>query len=94
MLHKTLANVSCNLKSINILFFLDRPLHELYTLWYKDSILIDTAGVEYTLSDAWNRTLSLVNANLTHTGKYSCQAGLLTGGYPTVEASADVTVLG
>lgn len=69
-----------------------RPLHELETLWFKDGILIDLAGVTYDLNDPWNRTLGLIAANLTHTGQYTCQARLKTGGFATVEASATVTV--
>ncbi|XP_013182226.1 PREDICTED: protein sidekick isoform X2 [Papilio xuthus] len=69
-----------------------RPLHELETLWFKDGILIDIAGITYDLNDQWNRTLSLISANLTHTGQYTCQARLKSGGFATVTASATVTV--
>jgi hypothetical protein len=71
-----------------------RPLHELEMLWLKDDILIENSGISYTFKDAWNRTLSLVSANLTHTGQYTCQVRLRSGGFPTVTASATVTVLG
>ncbi|KAL1140779.1 hypothetical protein AAG570_000709, partial [Ranatra chinensis] len=70
-----------------------RPLHELETLWFKDGILIDSTGIGHTFNDPWNRTLSLVNANLTHTGQYTCSAHLRTGGFQTVTASANVVVL-
>lgn len=60
----------------------------------KDGIPIENTGIVYNLNDPWNRTLSLVNANLTHTGRYTCQARLRSGGFPTVEAEAKVTVLG
>ncbi|CAB3242123.1 unnamed protein product [Arctia plantaginis] len=70
-----------------------RPLHELETLWFKDGIMIDLAGITFDLNDQWNRTLSLISANLTHTGQYTCQTRLKTGGYATVTASAYVTVL-
>lgn len=69
-----------------------RPLHDLETLWFKDGILIDFAGITYDLNDPWNRTLGLISANLTHTGQYTCQARLKSGGFATVEASATVTV--
>ncbi|BES97569.1 Immunoglobulin V-set domain [Nesidiocoris tenuis] len=69
-----------------------RPLHELETLWYKDGILIENVGVAYTFNDPWNRTLSLVSANLTHTGQYTCQASLRSAGYPAVKATANVAV--
>lgn len=68
------------------------PLHELETLWFKDGIIIETAGVTYDFNDPWNRTLSLISANLTHTGQYTCHARLKTGGYPTVTATASVFV--
>ncbi|KAK6637522.1 hypothetical protein RUM44_007944 [Polyplax serrata] len=70
-----------------------RPLHELETLWLKDNILIENSDISHQLTDPWNRTLSLLSVNLTHTGKYTCQVRLRTGGYPTVSASANVIVL-
>lgn len=70
-----------------------RPLHELEMLWLKDDILIENSGISYTFNDAWNRTLSLVSASLTHTGQYTCQVRLRSVGFPTVTASATVTVL-
>lgn len=69
-----------------------RPLHELETLWLKDGIPIETAGVAYTLSDPWNRTLALLTANQTHTGEYGCHVRLRSGGFPTVTATATVRV--
>ncbi|XP_044732733.1 protein sidekick isoform X2 [Chrysoperla carnea] len=69
-----------------------RRLHELETLWLKDGILIDNSGVNYNFNDIWNRTLGIVSANLTHTGIYTCQVRLKTGGFPTVTASAKITV--
>jgi protein sidekick len=63
-------------------------------LWLKDDILIENSGISYNFKDAWNRTLSLVSANLTHTGQYTCQVRLRSGGFPTVAESATVTVLG
>jgi hypothetical protein len=71
-----------------------RPLHELEMLWLKDGILVENSGISYDFKDPWNRTLSLVGANLTHTGQYTCQVRLRSGGFPTVSASATVTVLG
>lgn len=69
-----------------------KPLHELETLWYKDGILIDNTGISYTFNDPWNRSLTLISANLTHNGSYECQLSLRSGGYPTVKASANVVV--
>lgn len=71
-----------------------RPLHELETLWFKDGIPVENTAIAYNFNDPWNRTLSLLSANLTHTGKYTCQVGLRSGGYPTVSADANVVVLG
>ncbi|XP_054086564.1 protein sidekick isoform X3 [Zeugodacus cucurbitae] len=70
-----------------------RPLHELETLWLKDGIPIENAGVPHTLNDPWNRSLSLLSANLTHSGEYTCQVRLRSGGYDTVTVSAKVEVL-
>lgn len=69
-----------------------RPLHELETLWLKDGILIENAGIAHTLDDPWNRTLALLSANLTHTGEYTCQVRLRSGGFPMVESTAHITV--
>ncbi|XP_069695045.1 protein sidekick isoform X3 [Periplaneta americana] len=70
-----------------------RPLHELEMLWLKDGILVENSGIAYDFKDPWNRTLSLVGANLTHTGQYTCQVRLRSGGFPTVTESATITVL-
>ncbi|XP_037919149.1 protein sidekick isoform X4 [Hermetia illucens] len=69
-----------------------RSLYEVETLWLKDGIFIENAGIDYTLNDQWNRTLALLSANLTHSGEYTCQVRLRSGGYPTVTASAIVVV--
>lgn len=45
-----------------------RPLHELETLWLKDGLAVETAGVRHTLNDPWNRTLALLQANSSHSG--------------------------
>lgn len=70
-----------------------RPLHELETLWYKDGILIENAGITYSVNDNWNRSLTLVSLNTTHSGRYECNVNLRSGGFPTVKASAQVMVL-
>lgn len=69
-----------------------RPLHELETLWMKDGIPIENTGVAYTINDPWNRTLALLSANFTHSGQYSCQVRLRSGGFPNVVSTALVTV--
>jgi protein sidekick len=69
-----------------------RPLHEIETLWLKDGIIIDNTGIQYTLNDPWNRTLALLGLNLTHTGQYTCQAKLRSGGYETVTSTATIRV--
>lgn len=70
-----------------------RPLHELETLWFKDDIPIENTGILYTLKDPWNRTLALLSVNHTHSGQYTCQVRLRTGGFPTVESKANVLIL-
>ncbi|XP_062701371.1 protein sidekick isoform X4 [Aedes albopictus] len=69
-----------------------RPLHELETIWLKDGIPIENSGISYAHTDPWNRTLALLYVNLTHTGQYTCQVQMRTGGYPTVHSVATVTV--
>ncbi|XP_050437025.1 protein sidekick isoform X2 [Adelges cooleyi] len=71
-----------------------RPIHELETLWFKDGIPIEnTNGIVFAYNDPWNRTLSLINANLMHTGRYTCQVRFRSGGYAPISAEADVFVL-
>ncbi|XP_026669718.1 protein sidekick isoform X6 [Ceratina calcarata] len=69
-----------------------RSLHELRTLWTKDGIPIENSRISYSFNDSWNRTLALISANITYTGVYSCHVDLITGGYPTVNASAKIVV--
>ncbi|KZC09696.1 Protein sidekick [Dufourea novaeangliae] len=69
-----------------------RSLHELRTLWTKDGIPIENSRITYSFHDTWNRTLALMSANITYTGVYSCHVDLRSGGYPTVNASANVVV--
>uniref|UniRef100_A0A182MZU5 Protein sidekick n=1 Tax=Anopheles dirus TaxID=7168 RepID=A0A182MZU5_9DIPT len=69
-----------------------RPLHELETIWLKDGLAIENTGVHYTMTDPWNRTITLLHVNLTHTGEYTCQVQMRTGGHPIVFSMAQVTV--
>ncbi|XP_060530016.1 protein sidekick isoform X3 [Cylas formicarius] len=70
-----------------------RPLHELDTLWFKDGIPIESAGISYSLNDIWNRSLTLISINTTHSGQYECNVNLKSGGFAMVRASAQVVVL-
>ncbi|XP_032597184.2 protein sidekick [Drosophila grimshawi] len=70
-----------------------RPLHELETIWLKDGVAVENAGIMHTLNDQWNRTLALLQANSSHSGEYSCQVRLRSGGYQTVTATARVQIL-
>ncbi|XP_073831581.1 sidekick cell adhesion molecule isoform X13 [Musca autumnalis] len=70
-----------------------RPLHELETLWFKDGIPIENAEIAHTLNDPWNRSLALLSVNLTHSGEYSCQVRLRSGGYQTLVAKAKIEIL-
>lgn len=71
-----------------------RPLHELETIWLKDGVPVETAGIPTSFNDLWNRTLSLLKVDAVHAGEYSCQARLRNSIYPVQSASARVTVLG
>ncbi|XP_066157107.1 protein sidekick isoform X3 [Euwallacea fornicatus] len=70
-----------------------RPLYELETLWFKDGIPIESAGISFSLNDIWNRSLALVSINTTHSGVYECNVNLRSGGFPPVKAVAQVIVL-
>ncbi|XP_037934636.1 protein sidekick isoform X4 [Teleopsis dalmanni] len=70
-----------------------RPLYELETLWYKDGIVIENAGVAHTLNDPWNRSLALLSANLTHSGEYMCQVRLRSDAFAVVNSTAKIEVL-
>lgn len=80
----------------NCLFFtfFIRSLYHLETLWFKDDAPIESTGIGHTFNDLWNRTLSLLNADPTHAGRYSCQVSTKSPRSDPVSASANVTVLG
>lgn len=69
-----------------------RPLYQLVTVWLKDGLPLESAGVTFNLDDPWNRTLALLNANLTYTGQYSCQVSMRSGEYPTIISTATIVV--
>ena len=72
-----------------------RSLYHLETLWFKDDTPIESSGVGHTFNDLWNRTLSLLNADPSHAGRYSCQVSTKSArSAPTVTAVANVTILG
>lgn len=71
-----------------------RSLYHLETLWFKDDEPIENTGVGHTFNDLWNRTLSLLNADPTHSGRYSCRVSTKSLRSEPVTASANVTILG
>jgi protein sidekick len=71
-----------------------RPLHELETIWLKDGVPVETAGIPTSFNDLWNRTLSLIKVDSSHAGEYSCQARLRNSMFPVQLASARVSVQG
>lgn len=71
-----------------------RSLYHLETLWFKDDAPIELSGVGHTFNDLWNRTLSLLNADPQHAGRYSCRVSSKSSRSAPVEAAANVTVLG
>lgn len=70
-----------------------RPLDELELVWLKDQVPIEQAGVAYSFNDLWNRTLSLLQADFSHAGVYTCRVGSRVGG-PRLTAEAKVDVIG
>ncbi len=70
-----------------------RPLHDLETIWLKDGVPVETAGVPTSFNDLWNRTLSLLKVDSSHSGEYTCQARLRNSIYPVQSATARVSVL-
>ena len=72
----------------------DRPLYHVETLWFKDDVAIENSGLGHTFNDPWNRTLSLLNADTSHSGRYTCRVSTKSPLSEPVTAFANVTVLG
>jgi protein sidekick len=70
-----------------------RPLLEMELVWLKDGKPLEEAGIGFSFNDLWNRTLSLLQADSTYEGTYSCEVRMRTGG-PTMTKEAKVTVIG
>lgn len=71
-----------------------RSLYHLETLWFKDDEPIENSGIGHTFNDLWNRTLSLLNADPSHSGRYSCRVSTKSLRSEPVTAGANVTILG
>ena len=71
-----------------------RPLYHVETRWFKDDVAVEQSGVAHTFNDLWNRTLSLLNAEPAHQGRYACRVTTKSARQPPVQAQANVTVLG
>jgi len=71
-----------------------RPLHELETVWMKDGVPVDTAGIKTSFNDLYNRTLSLLKIDVQHAGEYTCHAKLRGSNFPVQSASATIAVIG
>lgn len=71
-----------------------RPLFQLETLWFKDDAPIEHSGLMFSFNGLWNRTLSLLQADLHYAGLYRCQVRLRTSLAPPIQAQAYVTVHG
>ncbi|XP_032779959.2 protein sidekick isoform X2 [Daphnia magna] len=70
-----------------------RSLYHLETLWFKDDEPIENSGIGHTFNDLWNRTLSLLNADPSHSGRYSCRVSTKSLRSEPVTAGANVTIL-
>lgn len=71
-----------------------RSLYHLETLWFKDEQPIEHSGVGHTFNDLWNRTLSLLNVDASHSGRYSCKVSSKSQRSDPITAGANVTILG
>ncbi|KAG7176448.1 sidekick-like 1 [Homarus americanus] len=69
-----------------------RPLYQLETLWFKDDVPIEQSGVVFSFNGLWNRTLSLLQADLHYAGVYKCQVRLRTSIDEPIQAVAQVVI--
>ncbi|KAK8382212.1 hypothetical protein O3P69_015266 [Scylla paramamosain] len=69
-----------------------RPMYQLQTLWFKDDVPIEHSGITFSFNGLWNRTLSLLHADLHYAGLYRCQVRLLTSIDEPLQAEAHVTI--
>ncbi|XP_047493701.1 protein sidekick-like isoform X3 [Penaeus chinensis] len=69
-----------------------RPLYQLETLWFKDDVPIEQSGVVFSFNGLWNRTLSLLQADLHYAGVYKCQVRLRTSIDSPIVAEANVII--
>ncbi|KAK7082429.1 Protein sidekick-2 [Halocaridina rubra] len=69
-----------------------RPLYQLETLWFKDDVPIEQSRVVFSFNGLWNRTLSLLQADLHYAGAYKCQVRLKTSIDEPIVAVAYVTI--
>ncbi|XP_059099411.1 protein sidekick-like isoform X3 [Tigriopus californicus] len=69
-----------------------KPLFELELIWLKDGVPIENSGVAFNFNDLWNRTLSLIQADFSHAGIYTCQVRMKTGG-PKLTKDAKLEIL-
>nr|XP_045601913.1 protein sidekick-like isoform X1 [Procambarus clarkii] len=69
-----------------------RPLYQLETLWFKDDVPIEQSGVVFSFNGLWNRTLSLLQADLNYAGTYKCQVRLRTSIDEPIQAAAQVVI--
>lgn len=73
---------------------LPRPLYQLETLWFKDNVPIEQSGVVFSFNGLWNRTLSLLQADMHYGGTYKCQVRLRTSIDEPIQAEALVVIHG
>ena len=74
--------------------FPPRPMYQLQTLWFKDDVPIELSGITFSFNGLWNRTLSLLQADLNYAGLYRCQVRLLSSIDEPLQAEAYVTIHG
>lgn len=65
-------------------------------MWKKDGNDIALSGLSphlFVLSP-WNRTITLLNVDVMHTGVYECEVFMRESGTSKIAAAANVTIIG
>ncbi|XP_015923362.1 protein sidekick isoform X2 [Parasteatoda tepidariorum] len=69
-----------------------RPLDSVEIVWKKDGLDLALTGLSHLLS-YWNRTVTLLNVGVIHSGIYECEVSMKESSEIKVKASANVSVI-